>query len=71
MCFSGILVSLALLPVGMLMGYDHSFAPEALCWTAVILAALGVAGIGTFRLRFEPDAATNKSLHATAAAPGM
>jgi hypothetical protein len=65
MCFGGMLITLALMPVGIVMGYDHSFAPEALCWAAATLAALSVAGIGTFRLRFEPGGAANQHLQAT------
>ena len=65
MCFGGMLIALALMPVGIVMGCDHSFAPEALCWAVVSLAALSVAGIGTFRLRFEPAGTANQHPQAT------
>jgi hypothetical protein len=69
MSFGGGLIAMALIPVGIVMGWDHSFEPGAVCWAAACLIALIVAGIGAVRLRFELMGLANQSLQATAAAP--
>jgi hypothetical protein len=70
MTIAGMVIALSLMPVGIVMGWDHSFEPAALCWAALALLALLVSAIGCFTMRFESVGAANKTLQATAAAPG-
>jgi len=65
----GQVVAIALLPVGILMGWDRSFSWEALFWAGLILSALLLALRGYFRLRFELTGTANQALQATAAPP--
>ena len=65
MSFGGMLSALALLPLGIAMGWDHSFESGALCWAAAVLGALFVAGIGTFSMRFESVGSANQHLQPT------
>jgi hypothetical protein len=69
MSFGGGLIALALIPAGIVMGWDHSFEPGALCWAAACLIALMVAGIGAVTMRFEVMGLASQSLQATAGAP--
>ncbi len=61
----GATVALLMLPLGILMGWDHSFEPAALCWAALTLGALCVSAVGVFTLHFEPAGTANKHLQAT------
>jgi hypothetical protein len=63
-------VALCLMPVGIVMGWDHSFEPGALCWAALALFAIFVSALGCFTLSFEMVRSANKSLQPTATALG-
>jgi len=65
----GTLTAVALLPVGILMGWDSSFSVGAVFWAAAIFAALLLTVLGCFRLRYELVGTANPPLQATAAAP--
>jgi hypothetical protein len=66
----GFLGMALLAPAGIVMGWDHSFEPAALCWLALSLAGLVVTAVGTFTLRFEVFGGANQPLQATAAPLG-
>jgi hypothetical protein len=70
MTIGGSVMALCLLPVAIIMGWDHSFEPAALCWAALTLFSLSVSAFGCFTLRFEAVESANKTLQATAAVPG-
>ena len=53
MMIVGGLVVVSLLPVGIVMGWDHSLRPGAIGWAALILLALAVTLVGCLTLRFE------------------
>jgi hypothetical protein len=65
MLMGGMLLSLALAWLGALMGWDHGFEPEALCWAAACFTALGIGIAGMFSMRFELTATANQHLQAT------
>ena len=69
MSFGGMLVALALLPFAVVMGWDHSFEPQALAWAAISLLALLVACVGSFMMRFEVIGTANQTLQATVTPP--
>jgi hypothetical protein len=61
----GMLISLALAWLGALMGWDHGFEPEALCWGAACLTALVIAIAGIFSMHFELSGTANQHLQET------
>lgn len=65
MLVGGIVVSLALAWLGAVMGWDHGFEPEALCWGAACLTAIVIAAVGLFSMRFELAGTANQHLQAT------
>jgi hypothetical protein len=69
MANAGMIVSLGLLVVMEMMGWDDPLQPESLCLMAPALLALVVLVIGVLCLRFELTGTANKALQATAAAP--
>jgi hypothetical protein len=54
-----------MLPVGIVMGWDHSFEPDALLWAALMLAALCDSAVGIFTLHFEAGGTANQHLQPT------
>jgi hypothetical protein len=65
MLMGGMLIALALAWLGALMGWDHGFEREALCWGAACVTALGIAIAGIFSLRFELAGTPNQHLQET------
>lgn len=55
------IVAMGLLPVGILMGWDSSFSPRAICWAVLVLLACSIAAWSSFCLRFELAGTANKS----------
>src|SRR5262245_35705207 len=50
---AGGFISVGLLPVGIAMGWDHSFEAAAIYWAAVVIVALLYMCVACYRLRFE------------------
>jgi hypothetical protein len=69
MSFGGILIALALVPLGIAMGWDHSFEAMALCWALACLVALIVPALGTVSMRFELMGTATKTVERAGAPP--
>jgi len=54
------MVAASLLPVGIIMGWDHSLDVGAICWAALTFLALFVGAFGSFTLRFQLMETVNK-----------
>jgi hypothetical protein len=65
MLHGGIVIAAALAWLGVVMGWDHGFEPEALCWAAACFSALGIGIAGMFSMRFELTGTANQPLQAT------
>ena len=70
MSFGGTLALLVLVSFRIILDWDDSLRAATIVWTALILLALLTALIGCFTMRFELAASANKTVQATAAAPG-
>lgn len=62
MSIIGIIVVGILVPIGIIMGWDHWSDPGLLAWAKLILLALTVAGVGSLTMRYELTGAANKPM---------
>jgi len=69
MMIAGSMVAVGLLPLGIIMGWDHSLDPAAIGWAALVLVALLVTLIGCSTMRFEFMGTANKNSAANGSQP--